>query len=564
MKKSGIKHCFFVLTALVLSLFFAMSNQAGAAKSKSKENPKYASLVMDADTGAILFQKNADARRHPASLTKVMTLLLVFDALHEGRLDLDDRIMISRRAAAASPSKIGLPAGASIKVKDAIHAIITKSANDISIAVAEHLGRTESNFARKMTARARSIGMASTVFKNASGLHNPDQITTARDMAKMARYVINTYPSEYRYFSKTNFSFRGRSYHNHNRLMSTYKGMDGMKTGFINASGFNLISSAVRGNTRLIGVVFGGRSANSRNEHMANLLDKGFADLKGKPSELLIANLERIENTPGMEANRRTKTVPVPATKPSALLAEVDAIPQTEPQADTQIASVVLQRKSDSPFKTLLTETDRMAIPAQIELTQPAISTVVLAEPLKSPSVNAIQKPAAPVISEEDNFDELTGQGDFDIDISERIETGMIAVSAMKNATPKQKTAHKKPQIETKKVKVERSQTLTPNQGILKSAFLTRRENSRAQVGHMQTGWAIQVGAFNSRTATDQAIYNARKKLPPTYAGASPLIAPLKTGDSWLFRARLGGLTKAQAMDACKRLSSCLPIAPSE
>lgn len=239
-------------------------------------NKKYASIVIDADSGVVLHERHADKKRHPASLTKVMTLMLLFDAINEGRVGLRDRIKISRYAASMVPSKIGLPVGSSIRVKDAIYALVTKSANDVAVAMAEHLGGSEKNFAKMMTAKARSMGMRQTTFRNASGLHHPKQISTARDMAKMARALIHNYPRQYKYFSRQYFTYRGKTYRNHNRLLGKYKGMDGLKTGYIGASGFNLVASAVRGNNRIIGVVFGGRTTKTRNNHMVNLLDAGF------------------------------------------------------------------------------------------------------------------------------------------------------------------------------------------------------------------------------------------------------------------------------------------------
>ncbi|MBU0800737.1 MAG: D-alanyl-D-alanine carboxypeptidase, partial [Alphaproteobacteria bacterium] len=237
---------------------------------QAEANPRYASFVMDADTGQVLHQSNADKSLHPASLVKMMTLSMAFDELAAGRLSLRDRITVSKHAASMVPSKLNIPAGGTISVEDAIYALVTKSANDIAVAMGEKIGGTESQFAAMMTRKAREIGMTRTTFKNASGLHNQQQVSSARDMAKLARYIIKNYPQYYTYFSTKEFSYKGNSYHNHNRLMSSYKGMDGMKTGFIGPSGFNLVASAVRNDRRLIGVVFGGRTAASRNAHMAS------------------------------------------------------------------------------------------------------------------------------------------------------------------------------------------------------------------------------------------------------------------------------------------------------
>lgn len=240
---------------------------------------------MDADTGVIISERYADKKLHPASLTKIMTLLMLFDEIEQGKTNLNTRIRISKHAAGMVPSKLGLKPGSSIKASDAIYALVTKSANDVAAAVAEHIGGTEWGFARMMTRKAHAIGMRSTTFRNASGLHDPKQVTTARDMALLAQYVINAYPKYYRYFSTASFTYQGNTYRNHNRLMASYKGMDGMKTGYINASGFNLVASAVRGDRRLIGVVFGGRTSKSRNDHMAKILDNAF----GKAHQVQVA-----------------------------------------------------------------------------------------------------------------------------------------------------------------------------------------------------------------------------------------------------------------------------------
>ena len=301
----------FLIVILSLFSFFC------GALSPAFANKKYASIVMDADTGVILSQSKADKKLHPASLTKIMTLVMVFDALESGKIGSRDRIRISRKAASMVPSKLGLPAGSSIRVQDAIYSLVTKSANDIAVAVAEHIGGSEKNFAVMMTKKAHEIGMRSTRFVNASGLHDRRQISTARDMAKLGRYSVYRYPNYYRYFSKTSFKYRGKTYKNHNKLLGNYNGVDGIKTGYVNASGFNLVASAQRDGRRIIGVVFGGKSSKSRNDHMVTLLDRGFS----KVGKIRIAR----------------KAVPKPSSKPNFM-------------PDTQMASV--QRKTPSLIPT--------------------------------------------------------------------------------------------------------------------------------------------------------------------------------------------------------------------
>jgi len=240
---------------------------------------KYASFVVDAETGRILHATNPDTRNYPASLTKMMTLYLIFEALDTGKLTLKQRFRASARAARQPSSKLALNRGETITVKQAISALVTKSANDVASMVAEEIGGTERRFALIMTAKARQLGMSRTTFRNASGLPHRGQTTTARDMATLARRLLVDYPHYYHHFSRAEFNYNGARHKNHNKLLKQYPGTDGIKTGYIRASGFNLVASVVRNGHRLIGVVFGGRSPRKRDRHMMALLDKGFQTL---------------------------------------------------------------------------------------------------------------------------------------------------------------------------------------------------------------------------------------------------------------------------------------------
>ncbi len=237
-------------------------------------------IVIDAGTGAVLYQDRAEHRHHPASLAKMMTLYLVFEALDEGRLTLDAKLPVSARAAGQPPSALGLRAGATITVGDAIGALVAKSANDVATVVAEALGGEEWRFAQTMTRKARALDMRRTSFRNASGLYNRSQLTTARDMATLAQALMRDFPHYYRYFAARSFRHGGRTYRNHNRLLESYSGADGLKTGYIRASRFNLAASATRGGHRVIAVVLGARSATARNREAAALLDRGFARVR--------------------------------------------------------------------------------------------------------------------------------------------------------------------------------------------------------------------------------------------------------------------------------------------
>jgi D-alanyl-D-alanine carboxypeptidase len=235
-----------------------------------------AAILVDHATGEVLTARNADERVFPASLTKMMTLYLTFRSLEAGQLTPSSRLKVSARAAAMPPTKLGLKAGATIRVEDAILALVTKSANDAASVLAENLGGSEDGFARLMTRTARQLGMSRTVFRNASGLPDAQQRSTARDLARLARRLIEDYPGYYGYFSRRSFSYAGRTHGNHNRLLSSYGGMDGLKTGYTRASGFNLAASAVRDGRRLVAVVVGGPTARARDASMVELLDAGF------------------------------------------------------------------------------------------------------------------------------------------------------------------------------------------------------------------------------------------------------------------------------------------------
>ncbi len=282
-----------VLTRRVLSVIISgsvavaalmLDTSAAEAKGRKKHHkrhhagatytPPYAAMVVDANSGRVLFADQEHALRHPASVTKVMTLYMLFEQLEKGRFSLEDEIEISSHAASMAPSKLGLRPGSTISVEDAIKAIVTKSANDIAAAVGEAVGGSEARFAQMMTAKAQSLGMSRTFYANASGLPDPRQVTTAHDLIILGRSIQERFPRYYAYFSTHQFTFRGHTMGNHNHLLGQVEGMDGIKTGYTNASGFNLLTSVKRGNRRIVSVVLGGKSAAGRDRIMANLIEE--------------------------------------------------------------------------------------------------------------------------------------------------------------------------------------------------------------------------------------------------------------------------------------------------
>src|SRR5215831_5218029 len=241
-------------------------------------SPKFSSIIVDANSGATLTSTSPDGIRHPASLTKIMTLYLLFERLDAGKIKLDTEMPVSEHASDQAPTKLGLHPGQTIRVEDAIKGLVTRSANDAAVVIAEAIGGTEDDFASMMTRKARALGMSKTVYRNASGLPNDEQITSARDQSTLGRAIQDRFPRYYRYFSTASFNFRGQSIRNHNHLLGSVEGVDGIKTGYTRASGFNLVSSMRRGNRHLVGVVLGGRSGGSRDATMRSLL----ADNLGK------------------------------------------------------------------------------------------------------------------------------------------------------------------------------------------------------------------------------------------------------------------------------------------
>jgi D-alanyl-D-alanine carboxypeptidase len=287
----------------------------------------YADIVVDANSGNVLHETNADARRHPASLTKIMTLYLLFEQLEAGKLKLDSQLKVSREAAGQMPTKLGLKSGSTLQVEDAIKGIVTRSANDAAVVVAEAIAGDEDEFARLMTRKAQALGMTRTLYKNASGLPNDDQVTTARDQAALGRAIQERFPRYYKYFSTRSFTFRGQSIGNHNHLLGRVEGVDGIKTGYIGASGFNLVTSVHRGNRYLVAVVLGGSSAGSRDARMRELISDKIAQASTKrtapmiaeasqPSEVKVESAASAKSEAKAEVKRVAKVEPKPESKP--------------------------------------------------------------------------------------------------------------------------------------------------------------------------------------------------------------------------------------------------------
>src|SRR6202790_1292235 len=294
-------------------------------------SPAFSSIIVDGNTGATLAANNPDASRHPASLTKIMTLYLLFERLEAGKMKLDTEMDVSEHASEQAPTKLGLRPGQTIKVEDAIKGLVTRSANDAAVVVAEAIGGRRTDFAKMMTRKARALGMTKTVYRNASGLPDDDQVTTARDQSTLGRAIQDRFPRYYRYFSTEAFNYHGQSIRNHNHLLGSVEGVDGIKTGYTRASGFNLVTSMRRGNRHLVGVVMGGRSGGSRDAIMRSLLAENLE--KASTNRTVAAITERN------------------ASDTSAEVADADAESPAQP-AQAQVTSAAPQPVAGPPARS--------------------------------------------------------------------------------------------------------------------------------------------------------------------------------------------------------------------
>jgi D-alanyl-D-alanine carboxypeptidase len=371
---------FFARTAisLMVAATLVKANAAEAATAK------YSSIVIDVNTGKTMFSASPDAPRYPASLTKMMTLYLLFEGLKSGKFTKSTRIPISPHAANQAPSKLGVRAGQSITVETAIYALVTKSANDAAAASGEFMGGSESRFAQIMTAKARSLGMSRTTFRNASGLPDPSQVTTARDMATLGIALRHNFPQYYGYFSTRSFTYGRSRIGNHNKLLGRVSGVDGIKTGYTRASGFNLVTSVKQGNRMVVAVVMGGKTGRARDQHMAGLVSKYAPKASNNlRSESFFAKLMG-----------RQKPVPVPEKSPvveeAVAMEDTGAEDGGADEADVEGADVEGAAAAPEP----------VAVPAERKAAQPAPQALAFAPPapVKRPkALVAVEQEAAPV-----------------------------------------------------------------------------------------------------------------------------------------------------------------------
>jgi len=491
---------------------------------ESDYSPPHASIVVDANTGKTLEESNADSRRHPASLTKIMTLYLLFERLDAGKMKLSTMMPVSEHAAEQAPTKLGLKPGQHLEVEDAIRGIVTRSANDAAVVIAEAIGGDEESFAKMMTAKAHALGMAHTTYVNASGLPDDDQITTARDQALLGRAIQDRFPRYYHYFSTPSFTFRGEEIRNHDHLLGQY-GVDGIKTGYTRASGFNLVTSLHHDGRHIVAVVMGGSSARARDAHMRELIEAHLDEASTHRGAPMIAEAEK----PVRVATRGLHPAAPPAANYS--LATVSSVPVQAPAAPLQGPVMVVKRNvaaagSTEPLRPIAVKTIkvRLAPVRTASLAPPAVMIPITDEtgatPARTPAAAA---PAAPP----------TVHAAWSSPVPQSTAAWPLVAAAAQAAPPAAPAA-----------KAEPAAPPAP------AAPPTRGLQVRAPA---HTGWIIQIGAFGSESEAKEHLDAAQSKVS-SLGHADPFTEPVTKGDKTYYRARFAGLDKSEAEATCKKL----------
>lgn len=489
-----------------LALLPAMNNSAGAAyhryirhaarASAEVYAPPFSSIVVDGNTGDVLHASNADAPRHPASLTKIMTLYLLFERLEAGKIRLDTQLRVSEHAAGQAPTKLGLKSGQTISVEDAIKGVVTESANDAAVTIAENLGGDEAQFAALMTQKAHALGMSRTTYVNASGLPDDDQVTTARDQALLGRAIQERFPRYYKYFSTERFVYHGRAMRNHNHLLGVVGGLDGIKTGYTRSSGFNLVASVHRDGRYIVAVVLGGRSAGERDAAMRGLITVHIREAslqRAAPvSAVKLASRGEVEYAAAAKSPQRSR----PDMTASAATNEARASSGSSEPIHPVLVRTITYRTAP-PQSAALAPLPAL-VPVTSSSSQGAVST-------------ASRKPAA-------------AEPPQDSIVVASTEPSVVATGS-KAEPPKTEFAK------------EESMAAPPS-----------------TAAHRHGDWLIQVGAFEDESEAKEHLNAAQLKIPGMLAAADPLTERVQKGAKTYYRARFVGLDKPTAEAACKLL----------
>jgi len=566
-------------------------------------SPQFSSIIVDGNSGAVLSSNNPDGIRRPASLTKIMTLYLLFERLDAGKMKLDTEMEVSEFASEQAPTKLGLKPGQTLRVEDAIKGLVTRSANDAAVVIAEAIAGDETEFAKLMTRKARALGMSKTTYRNASGLPNDEQLTTARDQATLGRAIQDRYPRYYRYFATSVFNYRGQSIRNHNRLLGNVEGVDGIKTGYTRASGFNLVSSMRRGNRHLVGVVLGGRSGGSRDATMRNLLaenlekgatkrtvaaiternpadgtvDVAEAETASRPAEAAQSAGALAAAEPGLAAMPVTRSI-APA-KPSLMAAAAAALPP--PPAKVEQNKFEQQAKPEpAPLTSGVIQTQAIStIPGSAEPMKPVkVKTVqVKAGPMKLASAGPSQ-PAPPPITNAIPARPEVAETSSAVVANAAEARAEAAREALRAAMPQQPAGHgtgngvlgvlPASSLSQAPSHASHAQALAYAEPAPRPQPQAAQQNDAvkpAAPAVVRTGWIVQVGALESESEAKQRIDLARSKASALLSKADPFTETTVSKDNrTLYRARFAGLDRDSAEAVCRTLKradiSCMTV----
>jgi D-alanyl-D-alanine carboxypeptidase len=582
-------------------------------------SPAFSSIIVDANSGAVLQSKDPDGPRHPASLTKIMTLYLLFERLESNKLRLDSMMDVSENASEQAPTKLGLKPGQSIRVEDAIKGLVTRSANDAAVVIAETISGSEEDFAKAMTRKARALGMSRTTYKNASGLPDDDQITTARDQATLGRAIQDRFPKYYRYFATDEFNYRGHVIRNHNHLLGRMEGVDGIKTGYTRASGFNLVTSMKRGNRFLVGVVMGGRSGSSRDAIMRNLLaehldeaatkrtvaavtERGADDVRVADAKLPEPKPPEAKSSDSKTTDVKTAVRPAPTVQiqgavqvaspePEAAVTSPPRAPvaQSQQKAPPPLTSGVIASSSfaaipggDEPMKTVRVKT------VQVRMGGTKVASAVQSAPsatsaLPPPGTARVAETSKSVVAKAENTVEASDQTSsaFPAPIPAPPSRSTYGIGAgTLGAVPASSTAPRVSSAATPDPwpRGAAPTTLNAQAQVLQQTASADPQAATATSEPVQTiqqngaikpithsGWIIQVGALESEAEARLRLDAARGSAKGLLGRADPFTETVSSkGDRTLYRARFAGLDRDTAEQACRALKrseiSCFAV----
>lgn len=528
--------------------------RGGTPAATSTADPRYADIVVDANSGDVLHSTSADAIRHPASLTKIMTLYLLFEQLEAGRVKLDSQMEVSAHAASQAPTKLGLRPGQTLMVEDAIKALVTKSANDAAVVIAEHLGGSEDEFAKMMTRKARSLRMSRTVYRNANGLPDPAQVTTARDQALLGLAIQDRFPRYYRFFATQSFAYRGVRMANHNKLLGRVEGVDGIKTGYTRMSGFNLVSSVKRGDRRIVAVVLGGTTAGARDAKMRTLIEQKIsiasvnrtapkivevADVAGAKPVLQGSPFPKPEGQPPARAEKPSRI----ATAAAPVRSDAPAAKPDPRSVQSRTASIPTERPipgSTEPIRPLLVKT--FSVKAGAVKTVSAMS-MLAPEPISARNTFTASHASQTSTADARNKGDADPESDGLPPPPPGARPGVLGVLTAKDMAqpPAQRT------VTASIAPVAPAATreaAPPASAAMPVAERKPRTN----------GWVIQVGAFEDRDEAREKLADAKSKVGNLLKGAEPYTEVYSKGEKRYYRARFAGLKESAAEQVCKEL----------